>query len=156
MIANRDACASFYNDAEVAWRKNNCCVKQNTDSAQRKKGNYFIWFIERKSFLYVNLSTKSMSSSGCSTWLLFNPSIDGCIHWSSGFAFRFRTGRRIQVLPGHFIWTILAHILAQKIWTIYWPISNIVIKEKPMQSPKIPPQLAMNQIIGTWKRNKIS
>ena len=120
-----------------------------------KKRNYFIWFIERKSFLYVNLSTKSMSSSGCSTWLLFNPSIDGCIHWSSGFAFRFRTGRRIQVLPGHLIWTNLAHILAQKIWTIYWPISNIVIKEKPMQSPKIPPQLAMNQIIGTWKRNKI-
>ena len=99
-------------------------------------------------FFYVNLSTKSMSSSGCSTWLLFSPSIEWsllcCKHWSQGFAFRFRTGPRMQVL-GHLGQTILT----QQIWTIYWPISNIVIKEKPIQSPKIPPQLAMNQIIGT-------
>ena len=37
LIANRDACASFYNDTKVAWRNNNCCVKQNTDSAQPEK-----------------------------------------------------------------------------------------------------------------------
>ena len=35
------------------------------------------------------------------------------------------------------------------IWKMYWPISNIVMSENPIQRPKIPPQLAMNQMMGT-------
>ena len=44
-------------------------------------------------------------------------------------------------------WDTLVH----NICNMYEAISKIVISEKPMQRPRIPPQLAMNQIIGTWK-----
>ena len=44
-------------------------------------------------------------------------------------------------------WDTLVH----NICNMYEPISKMVINEKPMQRPRIPPQLAMNQIIGTWK-----
>ena len=44
--------------------------------------------------------------------------------------------------------------LVQNICIMYEPISKMVISEKPMQRPRIPPQLAMNQIIGTWKNTE--
>ena len=48
------------------------------------------------------------------------------------------------------------HLVQNNVYSkVYWRISKIVMIENPMQSPRIPPQLAMNIIIGTYKNGII-